>query len=69
MLERVDERTAGLDRRGDDLGRVDRLDLELDLAPRDARDVEQIVDQPDELLELAADHFVAQLAPGRDPCR
>ena len=53
MLERIDKRTAGFDRRGDDLARVDHFDLEIDLAARDSRYVEQIVDQPDELPELA----------------
>ena len=57
MLERIHEGTAGLDCRGDDLGCVDRLDLELDLPARDPRHVEQIVDKPDELPELATDHL------------
>ncbi len=45
MPRAVDVRPAGLDRRRDHLRNVHRLDRELDLAARDARNVEQIVDE------------------------
>ena len=57
MFKSVDEGTTRLDRRADDHSDIDRSDLELDLSPRDARDVEQIIDQADQLAELAADDF------------
>jgi hypothetical protein len=40
----------------DDLREVDGLGVEDDLAVGDARDVEQIVDQPREVVRLAIDH-------------
>ena len=48
-LPLLEQRARHLDRLGDDLGQLDRLALELDLAARDARDVEQIVDQADQV--------------------
>src|SRR5436190_8475982 len=41
---------------GDDLGELDRLLLQHDLALADARDVEELVHQPRELRHLAVDH-------------
>ncbi len=55
MLVRVDDGPAGLDRGGNDFRDVDRFDLEVDLALRDPRHVEKIVDETDKLLELTAD--------------
>ena len=55
MTEIVDGRLAGLHRRGDDFGHVDRLDLEIDLAPCDARKVKEVVDKAYELPQLAMD--------------
>ncbi len=57
VLQCVDVRPARLHRRGDRPAHVDVLDLQLDLAARDARHVEQIVDQAHELLQLPPDHF------------
>src|SRR5207244_4314002 len=48
----IDKWPARLRGGGDDLGDVDRLELEVDLALGDARYVEQIVDQAHELLQL-----------------
>src|SRR5436305_1648104 len=50
-------RPAGLDRCGDDLRDVDSLELELDLAARDPRHVEQIIDKAHQLLQLARDEL------------
>jgi hypothetical protein len=57
MFKGDDEGTTRLDRRADDRSDIDRPKLEFDLAPRDARDVEQIIDKADQLAELAADDF------------
>ena len=51
----VDVRLARLDRGGHHLLHVDGADLELDLAAGDPRHVEQVVDEPHELLQLAGD--------------
>ena len=55
LAARVDQRPRGLDRARDHRGEVDRLALQRDLAARDARDVEQVVDQPRQLVDLALD--------------
>ena len=55
VLVCIDKWPARLRGGGDDLGDVDRLELEVDLALGDARYVEQIVDQAHELLQLTAD--------------
>lgn len=52
----LEDRATGLDRLRDDVGELDRPAVELDLALRDARDVEQIVDQHDDVADLALDH-------------
>ena len=49
------QRLRGLGGALDDLGDRRALLVELDLPARDPRDVEQVVDQPHELLELALD--------------
>ena len=40
----------------DDIGNGDRPPFELHFAARDARDVEQVVDQPGHVLRLPANH-------------
>ena len=49
MLPLVDERPDGLDGLMDDACGVDQLPAELDLALRDAGDVEQVVDEDPEV--------------------
>jgi hypothetical protein len=52
----------------DDRGDFNGLLAELDFAARDARHVEQVVDQPDQVLRLSLDHRVGaprRLAAGR----
>src|SRR6185437_15922343 len=50
------ERLHGLRRLLDDLAELERLAAQQDLPPRDARNVEQIVDEPRELARLTAEH-------------
>ena len=52
----LDERPAGLHGVGDDRRDVEGLLVELDLAAGDPRDVEEVVDEPDHLLDLPVDH-------------
>ena len=47
----------GLDRRVNDVHRIDRLQLELELAGHDTREVEQIVDELRLNRRVALDHF------------
>ena len=58
-LQRVvplfEQRAGHLDRFRDHLGHLDDLGLELDAAAGDAGDVEQVVDQPREMVHLALD--------------
>ncbi len=61
MLAGVDERPARLHGAGDDTSHVHAFHLQMDLAARDARQIEQIVHQPDELMHLAIDHLVKRL--------
>ena len=51
----LEQRAGHLDRLRDHLGELDELGLQLDLAARDARDVEQVVDQPRQVVDLALD--------------
>ena len=55
LVAKLEERARHLDRLGDDVTDLDGLGPELDLAARDARDIEQIVDQPDQVSGLALD--------------
>jgi hypothetical protein len=56
-------RLAQLERARDDVADVDALAAQLDLARGDPRDVEQVVDHPREVRDLALDHL--PLAVGR----
>ena len=60
------ERPHGFERELRDFAQLDRLLLQRQLAARDARDVEQIVDQPREVPVLPRDH-VARPLELRDP--
>ena len=51
----LEQRARHLDGARDHVGDLDRCPPQLDLAARDARDVEQIVDQADQVLDLALD--------------
>ena len=51
-----DERTSGFHGAADESRQVDDFLAQLDLAPADARHVEQVVDQPGHVLDLALDH-------------
>ena len=55
LLEQV---ARHLDRLGGDVGQVDDLAPQLDLAARDLRDVEQIVDQAGQVVDLPLDHLL-----------
>src|SRR5262245_58205972 len=55
-------RLEGLHARAQDVGDVDVLPVELDLAIGDARDVEQIVDESTEVLGLTLDDGAVPLA-------
>ena len=55
----LEQRARHLDRLRDDVCELDRLALQLDLAACDPRDVEQIVDEADEVLDLALDDACA----------
>ena len=65
MLPGVDERPRGFDRRGDDVRHVDVLDPQGDLALRDARDVQQVVDQVAQQADLAGDYVPGPGEPFR----
>ena len=58
LLEQI---ARHLDRLGDDVGDLDPLLAQLHLPARDLRDVEEIVDQPGEVVDLPLDHL---LLPG-----
>ncbi len=51
----VDQRPAGFDGPSDDLGQIHPLPLQRDGPASDARDVQQVVDQPHEVLHLTLD--------------
>ena len=51
----LDDRAARLDGHAERLAQVDRLQGEAQLVPGDARGVEQVVDEPDELRDLPLD--------------
>ena len=56
---RIDCGTCGLHRSADDGGEICHLGAQLQGAPRDTRDIEQIVEQQRHLPDLAIDDFVA----------
>ena len=58
VLPLLDERADGLDGTADDRREVERLLAELDLAPRDAGDVQQVVDQPGQVPDLPLDDLL-----------
>ena len=58
----IDQRARGFDRHVDDGLEIDVVLLELELAARDARHVEQVVEQQRHALHLARDDFAAPLA-------
>ena len=60
LLEQV---ARDLDRLRDDVGDLEGLLSQRDLPARDLRDVEQIVDEPDEMTDLSLDDLL--LAVGR----
>jgi hypothetical protein len=64
MPARLDQRAARLDRAVDDSREVERLARECDLTLRDARDVEQIVHQPRQVLRLALNDIARPLLIG-----
>src|SRR5262245_7571579 len=55
---RFDQRPAGFDRSGDDLGQVYRRFLQADFALADARNFHKVVHQPDHLLDLSIHQLV-----------
>jgi hypothetical protein len=57
VLAAVEIGAARIDRRFDDLGSADPVAAQFEHAARDARDVEQVVDQARHLRDLALDHF------------
>ena len=65
LLARLDQRPRRLDRARHDRVDLDRLEAQADLAPRDARDVQQVVDQARELVDLPVDDVARPLQPLR----
>ena len=59
VLALIDERSDGLDRLLDDRFDVQQLVPQLDLAVDDARDVEQVVDEPTQMLDLPLNDLLA----------
>ena len=57
MFPGVNQRTAHLDGQRDHVLEVNPFHLEVDLAVGHARDVEQVVNQPGQLLDLTLDHL------------
>ena len=62
----LDQRPAGLDPRTHHRDEIERLRLELDLPARDPGDVEQIVDEPGQLIDLSLDQIPAPGGFGRE---
>ena len=58
----LDRFTAGLQGVGDDVSNVNRFATQRDPAHRQARNVQEVVDQPDEMLDLAL-HRLPHLGP------
>ena len=58
VLPLLQERADGLDGTADDRREVERLLPEADLPPGDAGDVQQVVDQPGEVLHLPLDDLL-----------
>ena len=58
VIRRVDQRAARLDSRRDHVGEIHAALAQLDLAARDARDVQQVVDQPHHVVDLALHDLV-----------
>ncbi len=56
VLALVEQRAGLIDRAGDRVAHDQRLLLDLDLAAGDAGDVEEVVDQPGQVADLALDH-------------
>ena len=57
---RLDQRARGLDgAAASAVVELDPLPAQLELAARDARDVEQVVEQPRHVIDLAVDHVAA----------
>ena len=52
----LEQRARDLDRLGDHVREVEVLAVELDPAAGDPRDIEQVVDEPDDVTDLARDH-------------
>ena len=57
MSSGIDKRSRRLDRGRDDGCKFDRLLLQLDLAMRDPRDIQQIIDQANHLIDLPFHDF------------
>jgi hypothetical protein len=57
MAFQLEQRASDLDGAGDRSSHIDDLALQLELAARDARDVEQIVDESGQVMDLALDHL------------
>ena len=53
----VDDRAAALDGPIQDRRQVNGLPVQVDEPSRDAADIQQIIDQPDHVLDLPLDHF------------
>src|SRR5690349_5560951 len=68
MAATFDERHARLDRAGDCRLKIDDLVLELDLTLADTADVEQIVEEPRHLVNLALEHRVQRFVRGVASC-
>ncbi len=65
VMRRLDQRAARLDGALEHRAEVDGLLAQLDAAPRHARDLHEIVDEPDEVVHLALEHLVDLRGGGR----
>ena len=61
MLPLIDERADRFDGLLEDVGRVQKLFFQANLAARDPRDVEQVVNQADELPHLSLDDVLGEV--------
>ena len=61
MAEFLDERSGGLDRARDHRVQSNIVALERDLSPGNARDIEQIVDEPHHVIDLPLDDVARAL--------
>ena len=65
MLVLLDQRAGRFHRAFDDRGQLDRFPVQVDLAPRDSRNIHQIVNQSGQELRLSIHHVSGHLKQPR----